>query len=599
MTQTQPDTSHLTKNLTPHEAKILSDFAPFLSFQQTWAFKEFISLPHKIIGLFTGNQAMKTSSISYQYVLRILGYHPIAWKNVLYFRCPKGHTYSIQTKPKDNICTRVWPSGNVCARPITINERGSRIFRFASEVLPGDKDTTGDDGSGQSKEIKNAQYPEFKKWLPKFLIKKDITFRNPSMSIADPNQGKVFDGLTYKGGDIVIEFVSYSQTVQSGAGVQRMSVWEDEEAPYQFHEEQIPRLIAEKGDVIISLTPANHITWTYDEIFERAERYIRTESIVAFLKSQGQHDTTQLEITDVVNKDIAVIQASTYDNPTFTKQMVDQMHESYDDPDVRAIRTYGIFKQVSGRIFKDFNFRIHYIDGRRWFPEGIFHEYRHARLIDYHEHNPWACSFVALSPQNEMFVYNEYSPSPEKMVTREIVNYLAGLSEDYKYEIDLIDPLANKTQTNTGTTVVQDMNNVFWELKREGHCTGGYFDVWDTKNTIGRDRLRERLKNSIKAETPFNNQVIDEKGKRYLPTIWIFNSCRETARSLKQWSLETWADKNHLFTKDRKEAAQQKHSHYCTALEAVLKDDRFRPRAQRHMFNQRVSKASRRMRGRG
>ena len=45
-------------------------------------------LPHKIVAAFTGNQYGKTATFAFQYVLRILGWHPVPEKNVLYFECP-------------------------------------------------------------------------------------------------------------------------------------------------------------------------------------------------------------------------------------------------------------------------------------------------------------------------------------------------------------------------------------------------------------------------------------------------------------------------------------------------------------------------------
>ena len=214
--------------------------------------------------------------MAHQTVLRILGRHPIPHKNILYFECasracrnkhrylnpPKdmicqkcgdglgkfsGHTFRIDTIPKDGICPH-------CKTKVTEHIRGSRIIRFAAETLPNEKENTGEDG--RSAETKNTVYPELKKWLPKFLIKRDITFRNTSMAIVDP----------FGRGDIISEFVSYNQP-GDGAGVQRVSILCDEEPPIDFWNEQKPRLFAENGDMILGLTPANQMTWAFDEVF--------------------------------------------------------------------------------------------------------------------------------------------------------------------------------------------------------------------------------------------------------------------------------------------------------------------------------------------
>ncbi len=558
-----------------------------LSYRQTWAFDKFINCEEKVIGLFTGNQALKTSATAYQYVLRILGIHPVPDRNVLYYECESracpnkhrylkqpedgmcqkcgedigkftAHKFTINTVPKDGICP-------ICKTDLSIHKRGTRIFRFASQVLPYEKETTGE--GGQSAEIKNAVYPEFKKWLPQFLIKKDITFRSSKMILHDPN-GQ---------GDIIAEFSAYSQPVKQGAGVQRMSIWEDEEAPYEFHKEQIPRLFSENGDLIITLTPANKMTWTYDEIYEKARVYYRTKSYCDFM------GTEQITRTDSPNS-IAVIQASSYDNPTLDKAVIDQKRLDYDDPADVAIRIYGVFHQSSGRIFNDWDYAIHFIDGDKYFPDGMYHDWLHARMVDYHEVTPLAIPFIALSPYNEAFIYREYNPSPEKNTTSEITHQIASMSGDFKYSINLMDPLGTKTQTNTGVSVMDDFNRHFWQYKKEGIGTGGFWDSWDTKSTKGRDAIRERLKNAKKVGVPFNNTVVKDGREIHLPTLWVFNICKTTAASIKNWR------------KDDKGKPEQRHSHFCTAIEAVMKDSRFRPK-KGYSFQKLVHRKRRRFQG--
>lgn len=541
------------------EIKQLNQFENIFRYKTTWAYQKFLQCPQNIIALFTGNQAMKTSSVAHSYVLRIMSWHPVPKKNVLYFECDEQHFYNMLTLPKDGKCT-------VCGHPVNPHRRNSRTFRFASETLPGQSENVSDDG--RSAEVKNTQYPEFKKWLPPHLIKKDITFRNTSMMLNCP----------YGGDNIIVEFVSYNQSVQSTAGPQRLSIWEDEEAPYEFHEEQIPRIIAEDGDIIISLTPANRVTWTYDQVFEKASVFYRTKTVVDFLnRDQKEKIYEQEEVTDSTLS-IAVIQAATDDNPTLSPSAINVLFENFDDPDALAIRRFGIFKQVSGRIYKAFNPKVHIIDSERWFPAGLPDSWTYARSIDYHEHVPWAVGWIAISPEDEAFIYDEINPSPEKMVTREISQIIAERSADTHFIFNGIDPLASKTQTNTGTSVLEDMNKYFTEYKMEGICSGGRWEAFETKSTRGRDEIRKRLKNAIICERPFNNERVKDGIRTYLPTLWIYSRCKETIKSLRQWRLEEWSSVNALVTKDMKETPQQKYSHFCTAFEAVFKDKRFRAR---------------------
>jgi phage terminase large subunit-like protein len=503
----------------------------------------------------------------YQYVLRVLGVHPIPEKNVLYFECPNKHYYSIKTRPEDNVCTE-------CGEKLEIHKRKSRTYRLCAETLPGDKGDTGKEGT--SSEIKNTVYPALKTWLPSMLIKKDITFRNPAMIVKDPNAGMEFGDLTYEGGDIIFEFVSYNQSTQSTAGVQRLGCYCDEEPPSDFYKEQLPRLLQENGDFIIGLTPASYISWTYDEIFEKASIYYRSKVIVDYLAKEGQ-TVKQIEKTDF-NLDIAVLQAATDDNPTLDLDVIDEMFKHYDDPDDIAIRRYGIFKQVSGRIFKDFEYSTHFINGEKYFPDGIPRDgWVHARGIDYHPQTPWASSSMSLSPTDEAFVWIDFNPSPEKLTTKEIAKEVALMGKDYKFTLNIIDPLVKAT-SDGGVTTLDDFNGAFYEYKQENIGTGGYWQVWDTKGEKGRDAIRTRLKNSSKVGKPFNNKVVKDGRTQYLPTLWILGNCKNTAQSMRQWRWEEWADPKSRNTKDAKNKPMQKWSHFCMVIEAIFKEPAFRAR---------------------
>jgi phage terminase large subunit-like protein len=437
--------------------------------------------------------------------------------------------------------------------------------------LPGEK---GDAGSSETAEIKNTQYPALKKWLPPFLIKKDITFRNPAITIKDPNAGAIFGDLEYKGGDIIIEFVSYNQSTQATAGVQRLSIWCDEEPSADFYKEQTPRLLAENGDFILSLTPANYITWTYDELFERANMFYRSKAICDYLRTDN-NEVKQVEKYDSP-LDVAVFQAATDDNPTLDLDVIEDMFAIYDDPDDIAIRRYGIFKQVSGRIFKDFEYHTHFIDGSKYFGDGIPHSWTHGRGIDFHPQTPWACIMMALSPTNEAFVWGELQISPEKYTTREICKELSLMGKDYQFRLNLIDPFSAATKKDS-ITVLDDINRAFHEFKQEGIGTGGYWQTWDTKGEKGRDEIRKRLKNSLHVGKPFNNTIVKDGRKEYLPTLWVLNNCKQTAQSMRQWRWEEWSDPKSRNTKEQKNVPMQKWSHLMMCIEALFKHPAFRP----------------------
>ena len=537
------------------EVKQLNDFASFLSFKINWVFNKFINCSEKIILLVYGNQGGKTGGTAYQYVLRILGMHPIAKKNILYFECKNNHAVAPIFLPENKICKE-------CGEELKEHKRGSRIFRFCSETLPGQSANV--NSEGLSAEVKNTQYPEFKKWLPHFLIKKEITARSFSMIIRDP----------YGGQDIIIEFVSYNQSVQSTAGTQRVSIWFDESPSFAFYEEQLPRLIAEDGDMIFTYTPVDRSSWLFDKFFEKAKIYYKSNKIIEYLKTQGQI-ANSIEVTSSPNS-IVIIQAATDDNPTLKVEVIDSMFAHVDDQDVISIRRYGIFKQLSGRIFKEFDYNTHFIDKDKYFPDDIPYTWIHARGIDYHPQTNWACGMMALSPNNEAFVYGDWNPSPEKYTIREIARELAVRGKDYMFRLNLIDPLSEATKMDS-ISVRYALNESFKNLrKEEGIGTGGEWTCWDTKGERGRDAIRERLKNSKLCHKPFNNRVVKDGIVHYLPTLWILNNCKTTAEYIRNWRWEEWADATALHTKEAKNMPEQKWSHFCMVLEAIFKHSSFR-----------------------
>lgn len=497
--------------------------------KDTWVFKHMTRVDSRFICMFTGNQFGKTMYAMAYLVRSILG--------ILHYQ-----PHNLQ----------VWDK--------------VRTFRLCSETLPNDEG-----------EVRNTLYPVLKRFLPKAMIKKDITLRKPVMQLRDIAKG---------GPDIFIEFVSYNQDVQAQAGVQRRGIILDEHAPKAFYEEQIPRLLAadvihpetgdmvSKGWMINTLTPAQEfLDWEYDEFFDRARRIIRTPAVCKRIyKRMGEKPKT---VEDYEGKaDVTVIMAATDDNPILAPQTIEDMFAAFGDEDVIDIRRYGLFKQISGRIYKNFD-KTNIIESARYFPEGIPFSWVHARGIDFHQHNPWAIGWISLSPKNEAFIWGELSASPERMVTLDVAKEIVAKSKDYPYPINLIDPLANQKQSATGLSVVDDLNRYFYDMKREGFGTGGYWQTWDTKSTRGRDEIRMRLANAKTCGVPFNNRIQKDGQERYLPTLWIFDTCRQVIDSFKNWRKEEWSSRDAMLIKDPKDSPQQRWSHFPMVFEGIFKSPAF------------------------
>ncbi len=460
-----------------------------------------------------------------------------------------------------------------------------RVIRLAAETLPQDRNN----------EVRNTIYPAIKNQLPSTMIARtgngefdDITLRDATITV-NPLLG---------GGPAYLEFVSYGQTTKSQAGVDRFLIDIDEVCSYEFYEESIPRLAITNGQLLIGCTPVD-ADWMYSEIYEKAKLYVRTPAVRRYMKKEFGASVPSVEKMGST-KDICVIQAASDDNPIFAKLVEDKKKEIklgriskddfpydnveeyldhiylYDDKDAVAMRRFGIFRRVTGAMYKQFQWNVHIIEGGKYFPTGIPVEWLHARAVDYHQAVPWAIVWAALSRDNECFVYFELNPDPKQWTTLSVCKEMVEASKEYRFPINLIDPLANETQSNTNKTVMDDFNTHFREMKRSGLGTGGYWEPWDTKGKVGQDRIRERLINSLICGRPFNNLQKREGRETRLPTLWVLNNCVQTASSLKNWRQETWASKDHEMTKDAKDKPEQKWSHFNKCLESIMKDIRFR-----------------------
>lgn len=571
-------------DLNSDEKKELDHFANLYSYRHTKHSAAFFSFGHDIVFVSKGNQAGGTGLIAFGYVYRILGWHPIPEKNVVYFECPKAIEYKEKQRageetegiskglvwsPKYYYKNMHGKKCPCCDGNIEKHERLYKVYRFASQNLPESKTPKpGQTKIESSQEVKNTQYPEFTHWLPDFLLKRDITAREPVQYIYD----------LYGGKDITIEYVSYNQQTQSVAGHKRTGLWLDELAPEKFYDEQPARLMLEDGDINISYTPTvdNSISYYFDRIYERAQVFYRTKAWRDHYKKR--FDISYPEIEKAESKEsIAVVQMATDDNPLLSTDVINKKYAALgeDDPQIIDMRRYGIFAAVTGKIYKKFSSRIHVIDPGRYeeIRHGCPYFWRFYRSEDYHQSDPLAFIFVSMSPQNEVFCWGELEIDPEQYNTEQVCDQVAEMSgKEIKYIMNVVDPLAATKQSNTGRSVVQDMNRYFKYLKNDEICTGGCWESANTRtvtsksihNIRGREQIKLRLHNSILCKEPFNNRVIKNGVARYLPTIWFFKDCTKMIASIKKWRREGGKE-------------TKKWSHFCTALEFLAKDVRFTP----------------------
>lgn len=387
----------------------------------------------------------------------------------------------------------------------------SKPIRCVSKILPGD----------HNDEL-NQQFVEFRNFVPPELWEQKLTARN--------KVGKI-SRLT--GGSAEIEFMSSTQDIDAFMSVQRSAYYQDEEIErLKWDENQMrltgPRSSGEIADTTLTMTPVRGLDWTYDSIWKRARKIYRSKCICkkfGFPEIEYPHK----------NSDIEIFCWATDDNPALDSDSIDSLFNEIDDPDELAMRRYGVFRQVSGRIYKVYDSKVHFIPFDKVFDAGTFRGYWHFRMIDFHPAKPWYITWVAVTPTHEWFVWNELVANHDRRTNFEVrdeIKEQSLLDEDDEHNRrTLIDPLAKVKQGNTGMSTFDDLSLTELGLRR---C-----EAADTKNSRGRVHIKTRLKNALTCGVPGNNinrfAPIDERYGQYKPTLWILDNCRVHNDHFRSW----------------------------------------------------------------
>jgi hypothetical protein len=369
----------------------------------------------------------------------------------------------------------------------------------------------------------NQQYVEFKRIFPYEFIKQDITARSSIMTVRDPKGGA----------NKKVEFMASTQDLDAFMSVQRSALYQDEEIEYVKWDESQMRLLKAGGDATITLTPVKGMDWVFDRIWKRARKINRSRTICEKFGFQS------VEVTDS-SSSIEAFCWATDDNPCMTKESIDRIFAEVADEDDLAMRRYGVFRQVSGRIYKAFDKNIHVVPQKDVFSADLFSKYWNYRIVDFHPQKPWAVSYVVVTPTNEWFVWNELWAKHEHKTTLEMRDEIKAESvaeEDSEYNrATLIDPLSTMKQhssENEGTTVFDDLKRGEQGIHRL-MCA-------DTKNTQGRMEIKKRLKNSLQCQYPGNNinktDQVDPRYGDYLPTLWFLDNCKGHIEHFNSWRM--------------------------------------------------------------
>lgn len=283
--------------------------------------------------------------------------------------------------------------------------------------------------------------------------------------------------LNFKNGSF-IEFLTYDQEPSKHGGVQRHLIVCDEEPTFPIYRESLERLSRYNGRLIISMTPVNGITWTYEELYEN-------ESVKKFF------------LPKLANKHLP---KSSHD---FDRQRY------ADDPEEALIRLDGVPVDRGGLVIRSFREEHHVCDDFK-----IPINWPRAILIDPAPSKAHAAVWMTIDPrtfhnpsqQHKAYFYKELL-GKEGCGIEEFCRLLVETNDGDYINYFRIDPhwdwenKATRTEGKTGFNIFREFKKAIPMLKpalaNEESKNGGWIYYEAIKNRIIVDLMARDINSKV------------------------------------------------------------------------------------------------------
>jgi hypothetical protein len=324
------------------------------------------------------------------------------------------------------------------------------------------------------KSAKETIVPKLKEWLPVGTYETKKNNVGVESDWYFPKTKSHFSILTYK------------EDTKSHEGWTGDWVEYDEPPPRDKFIANSRGLIARGGISLFAMTAISE-PWILDEIVLNPDR---TTGIVADIPIQA--------------------------NTTLSEEDI-RIYESRLTEDEKVARIKGGWLQLTGRIWKVFNPEIHVVDP---FPNGIPADWPCEAQIDFHLNIPHAVSFYACDPYNRFFVFDEIW---KNMSTEEIADGIVKVKKSgtLRMRKAFIDPLSkgDTSYVHNRFGRVEDSYSIISKILQKSGIT---LDVGSKDEKSYIRAVESRLK-GVNGPNP---------------TLFIFNTCRETIRQVQRWSYD-------------------------------------------------------------
>lgn len=343
--------------------------------------------------------------------------------------------------------------------------------------------------------------PEIAKWAPLSSL------RGGSWSTA---YDKLERTLYFENGSF-LEFMSYDQDLDKFAGTSRHFVWFDEEPPQEIFIENKMRLLDVGGDLWITMTPVEGMTWIYDDIYIAA----RTDP------------------------NLFVVEVDQGENPYLNHAERDAFLSGLSD-DERKARVQGKFVQVGGTVYKAFS------------PANIIEpfsppkEWMQVAGMDHGLNNPTAWLWCCINPDGDLIVFDEHYER-EKVVSYHAAAVL-NKNREHGREPDYYvgDPSIRNRDPIQGTSVHLEY------IEHGVPIILGNNDVLAGINRVARLIEGKRIDGA------------------HRPRLLITRNCQNLLYEIQRYRWSTWATKKMNYQKNKKEEPHKKDDHACDALRYIV-----------------------------
>lgn len=302
---------------------------------------------------------------------------------------------------------------------------------------------------------------KLRRWLPPYEIKKwDEQERN-----------------VYLRNGSVIGLKSCDQDVNKFGGSAKHWIYFDEEPTgergYRIYQECLMRTIDFRGKVWFTMTPVLGMSWSFDELYERA----------------------------AYDKDIFVVSIETYENPFLNRDEIDNMAKKFSKEEL-DMRLKGKYIQFSGLVFKELDKNVHFIE-----PFHIPKDWPKFRSIDHGIRNPTACLWGAVNDKEELYIYDEYYETDKTIA--ENCEAIRTITAGDSIEWTTIDPSTEQRDPQTGIS------------NRSEYLRNGI--------------LTRALRTDKKAGINLIKQLLRSDDETKRPRLFIFNTCYNLIREMTRY----------------------------------------------------------------